>query len=213
MRLTIVSSIAALSEGRSAEEVEALPACRARPSSDTEACLEYTQAGRNQTVMTFRMHTTLRTRAHLFRDDPVGGARFRLGDAGRLQRGCPERDSILHQRRWRYCLEESVRLSLQQLLHDFEQLVFVKLSGRSRRRHPMGARGWRSWKEEMGRRSPFLGGLSYFRGCRGELGHSVIEGGSIVPSALRRCEKGDITQSLKVGSGRWIHVKLANIPL
>jgi hypothetical protein len=83
----------------------------------------------------------------------------------RLQRGCPERNSVLHQRRWRYGLEESVRLSLQQLLHDFEQLVFVKLCGgsRSRCRYPMGARGWRSWNEEMGRRSPLLGGLSYFQ--------------------------------------------------
>ena len=87
MRLTIVFAFAALSEGRSAEEVDALPACRAHPSSDNEACLEYTQAGRNHTVMTFCMHTTLRTRALLFRDDPVGGGRFRFGDAGAAAAG------------------------------------------------------------------------------------------------------------------------------
>ena len=80
-----------------------------------------------------------------------------------LQRKCPERDSFLHQRRWRHGLEELVRLSLQQLLHDSEQLVFVKLCGgnRSRRRHPTGTRGWRSWNEEMGRRGPLVDDLAY----------------------------------------------------
>jgi hypothetical protein len=59
---------------------------RARPSSDTEACLEYTQAGRKQTVLTFRMHATSRNLA-LFRDDSVGGARFRFGGAGAAAAG------------------------------------------------------------------------------------------------------------------------------
>ena len=57
------------------------------PSKYYEACLEYTQAGRNYTVLTFCMHTTLRTRAILFRDDHVGGGRFRFGDAGAAAAG------------------------------------------------------------------------------------------------------------------------------